>query len=111
MENEIERIRRTVGELRVGTARRYPRELKVEIVRVAEGLRAKGWGWQRIATQLGMPKLKSFVAEVRGKCPSFVPVRVVEANTHTSVAVVSPGGYRVEGLGLAEAAELLRRLA
>ena len=39
-----------------------------------------------------------------------MPVEVVEAPSSGGLALVSPEGYRVEGLGVGEVAEILRRL-
>ena len=48
---------------------------------------------------------------VRDNSGALVPVHVVAEAAATPLTVWSPTGYRVDGLSVGEAAELLRRLA
>ena len=80
--------------------------------------RAAGYSWTRIARTVGLSvgALKNW-AQVPGPARTLVPVAVTASSGVTTPAVspaalvvVSPGGYRFEGLDLATASALLRAL-
>ena len=72
-----------------------------------------------IAESLGMQSdtlrhwLKGLDAKGRSKSSRFRRVRVVEAQpgANTGVTLLGPGGTRIDGLSLGQAAELLRRMS
>jgi hypothetical protein len=108
-DGEIVKLRaRLVRRVR-GRGKRYPVDLKQRIGRVAAELRHRGQGWQRIGRFLGIPHetVRRF-AGATAVAP-FVPVEVVGEMT-AGLALVCPGGYRVEGLLVADVAEILRQL-
>lgn len=113
MDADLNGLVRSVSKLRGGNGRRYPPSLRAQIAGVASVLRARGASWHRVAEQIGIP-----LETIRGFCGvgakatrAFVPVEVTEPPIIGSgIVVVCPGGYRVEGLGLEEAAEFVRRL-
>lgn len=112
MNGELKALGRTLANLRRGNGRRYTPELRAQIAHVASWLRTNGRPWQQVAEEIGIP-----VETIRGFCGAcekarsgFVAVEVTEPVRRTSITLVSPGGYRVEGLGVDDAAELLRRL-
>ena len=109
-DGESERVRREVGALAQGPGRRYPKALKRRIARAAEGLLVQGLGWVEIADQLCTPTVKRIVEESRGPESAFVPVEVTGVTAAATITIVAPGGYRVEGLNVAETADILRRL-
>ena len=41
---------------------------------------------------------------------ALVPVEIVDEPARAGLTLVSPEGYRIEGLGVGDAAEILRRL-
>jgi hypothetical protein len=46
----------------------------------------------------------------QGGTRALVPVQVVPDQTPTCIAIVSPSGFRIEGLTLADAVSVLREL-
>ena len=86
---------------------RYPTELRERLIEYARGRREHGASWTRIGAEVGVrgPTLRRWCgAEV----DPLVPVRVVGPS---GVAVVSPAGWRVEGLSAAEAAAFIRAMS
>jgi transposase len=137
MEKELEQFRQEVERLRAGRQKGslpYPEVLRAFAVRyVAHALEAGGT-FEAAAAALGVskPTLQAWrkgrpAAHRRAKAAAegqaLVPVVVAEpkkpgrpAVAQAAVAqaglltVVAPGGFRVEGLSLEAAAQLLRRL-
>ena len=114
MDAEARRIRQGVGrvdrEAGSGT-RRYPETLRDAVVRYARGGREEGESVRAIAGRLGVPvpTLSLWLAESRNGC--FRPVRVAGGEgVRTVPALISPEGYRVEGLALADLVAVLRAL-
>lgn len=109
MEQEIHRLRLALGRLERGRGKRYSAELKQRVAAAAIELRRKGQGWQSIGRLLGIPHetVRRF-ADGAGRA-AFVPVVVAEPKS-SGLTLVTPEGVRVEGLSVAEVAEILRRL-
>jgi hypothetical protein len=107
------RIRREVAALgprRCGA--RIPGALRGAIGAYAQRERAKGVPLGAIATAVGVSKesIRRWVTAARSR--PLLPVVVRDAVVDgPGVTLTAPGGYRVEQLTLAQAAELLRRLA
>ncbi len=100
-----------------GQGKRFPAEIRSQVLRVVEVERSKGMTWRKIAEQLGVTQQKLFRwrRQERSGRPAnaFVPVRIVEARKSTpaeGLSLVTPSGYRLEGLTLESAANLLARL-
>lgn len=109
MKPKLEALRReldTAGPR--GPGRRYPPELRARLVAWADAERRRGRDWGAIAEALGVP-----VLTVRRWCapprPEAVPVVVRGGPTEDLVSLVAPSGWRIEGLSLASALDLLRR--
>lgn len=129
MEKELEQFRQEVQRLRAGRragSGPFPEAMKSFAVRyLAEAQRA-GRTMKEVAKELRVSE-PTLQAWRRGEwkrreaapAPKLVPVGVREekvlpepqAAARQPVTVVSPQGWRVEGLRLEDAAELLRRLA
>ena len=114
MTTEIEVLREQVAALETdGRGRRYPPEVRQRLAAAIEQLRRRGATWTSIGGQFGVtPKtarrwLVRMSAEPKGR---IVPVSVSRARP-PGVTVVSPSGFRVEGLSVESAAELLRHLS
>lgn len=113
-------LRREVLARERGPGRRYPEELRERAARWAVEQRRAGASWEELGGELGLrvDTLRRWVsAEPRGAAPrsgerdvAMVPVRVISAPSERTFAVVSPTGYRLEGVTLAEAASLLGAL-
>jgi len=91
-----------------GPGRRYPHALRARLMAWADAERRKGQQWVAISDRLGIPcaTLQRWCA---GSEPAFVPVVVREEPTPDLVSVVAPSGWRLEGLSLSRALELLGR--
>lgn len=76
------------------------------------GRRASGAGWSELAEQLGVPvvTLQSWQASASllPSPPRLVPVEILEEPSTAPLTLVSPTGWRIEGLPLALVAQLLR---
>lgn len=77
-------------------------------------LSMRGVEVERAAVEIGVgaADLATWIREAASDSPLFVPVHVVgEAAVESGVVVVFGCGVRVEGLSVADLAELARRLA
>ena len=122
MEASAERLRAAVVALgRTKRNQRIPLALRAELIAHTRAARVRGVAWGAIARELGvsMTGLKRWFAAlppVRRGAPMLRRVRVTSAtdsqpSVGRALCVVSPQGYRVEGLDIAAAAVLLRALA
>ena len=116
MKHDVRMLRRRVHALGPRhRGARVPPALRAAIAAYARDERAGGASCGAIAERLGV-SAESIRRWVRtrlardGMAGGLVPVHVV-AEAVRSLTVRSPTGYRVEGLSIAETAELLRRLA
>jgi hypothetical protein len=113
-DKEIRRLRAQLARMDRGRGKRYPAELRQRIGRAATELRRRDQSWQGIGAFLGIPHetVRRFTgASTLGRRRSgFVPVMVEDDAGDSTCVLVTPGGYRVEGLGVAGMAELIRRL-
>jgi hypothetical protein len=111
MEREIRNLRAALARRERGRGRRFAPELRRQISDVGRRLREDGASWSGIGTTLGLP-----TATVQRLCesdtPGFARVEVVDdAVTVGGLVVVTPSGFRIEGLDANSAATLLRLLA
>ena len=111
MEREIRRLRAALARRESGRGRRFSPELRRQISGVGRRLRSEGASWSWIGAELRLP-----TATVRRLCdddaPGFAPVEIVaEAATSAGLVVITPSGFRVEGLDASGAAKLIRQLS
>jgi hypothetical protein len=111
MESEIRKVRAALARRESGRGRRFAPELRRQISGVGRRLRNEGASWNRIGAALALP-----TATVRRLCdsdtPGFARVEVVaEPVTVGGLTVVTPSGFRIEGLDANGAATLIRQLA
>lgn len=99
-----------------GRGAAYPEDIKRDAVRLLAARKADGIGIVAVARELGLKPdslrrwSRAAEAEVRGK-PAFREVAVVARRAGgTGAAVVFVGDLRIEGLSVAEIAELARAL-
>jgi hypothetical protein len=110
-------IRELITETTTGTVRpRVPREVRDEVCRYAARRRKRGAPWAAIARETGLDvrKLQRWNTRARRRSSVAVlrPVEVLPASEPAeTLTLISPAGVRVEGLGLEQAAHLLRLLA
>jgi len=132
MEQELEQFRQEVERLRAGRQRGglpYPEAMRAFAVRYLTQAQEAGRTFAEVALTLGVsePTLQAWrkgkkAAHRRAKAeaprPALVPVEVTEpkkperpsAAPTGTLTVVAPGGFRVEGLSVEAAAQLLRKL-
>jgi hypothetical protein len=92
----------------------YPAAVRRRVAEVARGLVADGWTTHRVAGRLGLAAttLARWLGDDDSDRAAFVPVVVrAEAPAALRPVLVTPGGYRVEGLDVEQLAALLPRLA
>ena len=111
MESGIRKLRAALARCEGGRGRRFSPELRHQISSVGRRLRREGASWSGIGAELGLP-----TATVRRLCDGdaagFAPVEVVgAAATVTGLVVVTPSGFRIEGLDADGAATLIRQLS
>jgi len=117
MQDRVQRFKALVRQLmggRRGRGVRYPQAVRMEAVTFAHEALASGASLSRIAASLGLGE----VTLARWLEPERVGLRKVEIlgaeparmPAPPGVVLVSPSGLRVEGLELAQVAELLRVL-
>ena len=116
MTYDVGRLRRRVHALGPRhRGARVPPALRAAIAAYARDERAAGASCGAIAERLGVSaesiRRWAFAEPVRDGNSARVPVHLVAAAAATTLTVWSPTGYRVDGLSVNEAAELLRRLA
>lgn len=109
------RIRKRVAALgRRSRGERIPTELRAEIADYARRRRAEGVRVREIAVEVGVSpeSIRRWSVAKRHETAKALPVRVrAEAlDDEARIVVVTPGGVRIEGLDVAQAAELARRL-
>ncbi len=107
-------LRRELDGVAVRRGRCFPANLRRRAAAWLAERRAEGVTVDELAAELGLAPgtvLRwSTGAEKRGT-RALVPVEIVPERTAArTVSVVSPSGFRVEGLSLVEAAALLRAL-
>lgn len=90
---------------------RCPAPLRQRIVEFANAQRQEGMGVLSIAKQLGLSQ-SGLNRWLEGAGQSKLrPVRIAQAPApRTKMVLITPGGYRLEGLDAASAADVLRRL-
>lgn len=97
-----------------GQTTAIPDEVREVLVACALEQRERGKSWAAIAEALGVSSSglirwsKRRIVCCEGAVP--VEVRVAEPSEGLPVTLVSPAGYRIEGLGVSEALAALREL-
>jgi hypothetical protein len=114
MGTSLQVARRALGQLgRRGKTTAIPDEVREVLVAYAQTQRERGKSWAVIAEALGVSSSGLIRwSRRRTRCAGALPVqlRVEEPSDRTTVALVSPAGYRIEGLGASEALAALREL-
>jgi hypothetical protein len=106
-------LRRRLARHGGGRGKRYPQALRDDVGAWVRKRRKAGVTWQAIVDEieLSLESLRrwSGLDMSRSRGGRVLPVEVVSEGG--DVRVVSPSGYRVEGLSLSDAAALLRELS
>lgn len=113
MEARIERFRKAVGMYfggRAGRGARYPEDLQQEAVVLARAGVLSGRSLGSVASELGVGSA-TLTRWLQGAREALRPVEVQEEpGEASSLALVAPSGWRIEGLRLEDLPELLRVL-
>ena len=113
MDERLKEVARRLVEQREeqGSRLRYSAEVKRDAIAVLALARQRGRTTSSVAQALGV-SVESLRRWVTGEAEpaGFRPVRVQPHGGAATVSVVSPGGFRIEGLDLAAAASVLRLL-
>jgi len=115
MGTSLQAARRALTRLgKRGRTTAIPDEVREVLVACALEQRERGKSWAAIAKSLGVSSsgLIRWSRQGVARCEGTVPVevRVELPSDGTPVTLVSPAGYRVEGLGVSEALAALREL-
>lgn len=113
MADEVQRLRASLARMRSGNGRRYGADIRGRISRAVKQMREDGASWRVVGERLGMPleTVRRIYVGHEDAAPGFVPVELAADIRRGELAVVTPGGHRVEGLDLDTAVALLARLA
>jgi transposase-like protein len=108
-------LRAALASHEAGRGKRYPAELKARITEFARARRGEGASWAKISSDVGVPfeTLRRWCVASEPKASSsraMVSVRIVPDAAERTVTVGSPGGFRIEGLTLHQAVDVLRSL-
>jgi transposase-like protein len=118
MQEIMRRLRlqaRSFGRGKASRATRYSKKFQTDVVAAARKRRAEGLAVARIARDLGL-RTQTLTRWLECPRPSLRPVRVRAeprpmAPAATSLVLVVPGGFRVEGLDTDAIVRILRSLA
>jgi hypothetical protein len=111
MKKEAEKLRFELDRIGTRRGRCIAPELKQRIASWISTQRASGRSASEIAAELGISEGSVFRWSCAMRTKAMVPVRVVaDEVSEPSYVVMSPSGFRVEGLSIQDAARLLREL-
>ena len=112
--DEANKLRVEIVRLGSAHGRRYPPGMKQLILAFVERAKDAGMTMSECYRRLGLSakQLSLWRAELRAAEPKeLVRVKVVDEVAWTTLSLVAPNGYRVEGLTAGQAIELMRALA
>ncbi len=120
MQREGGQVQAAIAALgRRGAKKRFPDGIREMAVAYVHRGRQAGWSWRRLSEACGLSSesLRRWTAEaaVQPSALALVPVSVVPEpavaqDVDRGLVLVSPRGYRLEGLSLPGAAQLLSAL-
>ena len=113
MPPDLAALRTTIAAGRPFRGTGYPAELRDQIAAATADLRAAGWSQAAIARAIGISRktLRDFAT--RASQPSMRPVTLAPAlqpSPTAGLTLVSPTGWRLEGLTLDDATRILAAL-
>ena len=118
MDHELSELRRALAELGPsGPGRRVPQRLRERMLVAIRRRHQGGASLRQLGEALGLTaetlrRWLDTVDEAASATPRPTPVALVDTpdQTRTVLSLVTPSGFRVEGLSVETAAELLARL-
>ncbi len=116
MDDRVRRLRARLEALSRGKARRgvrYPVELRAEVVRLAREAHGAGVQTGALAKQLGLPpgtitRWGGYVPHQRLRRIRIAPVSPAVVSSPAAPVLVTPQGWRVEGLDVATILRVLQ---
>jgi len=112
--DEANQLRTNIIRLGKAHGRRYPPGMKQQILAFVERAKDAGMSVSECCRRLGLSskQLSMWRGELRAAEPkALVPVKVVDEVPWSTLSVVAPNGYRIEGLSTTQAIEVMRELA
>ena len=117
MKDSSDEIREAIEALGRGRTTRIPDALRKRVIRYAQRERGRGRVWREIAQAVGLSTSvlsrwtqgKAERIRSKGVRATLAPVRV-RPDAGGTVAIVSPNGFRTDGLSIEQAAALLAQL-
>ncbi len=113
-DQEFRDLRRELAAVARGPGRYYPDALRARVTRRARRQLDGGAALQDIASELGLRRytLRLWTkAALPAATTALVPVEIIASTPRPGpVSVVSPSGFRIEGLTLDEAVAVIQRL-
>jgi transposase-like protein len=113
-DHELRELRRELAAIERGPGKSYPPELRRRISAWARDVIAGGASMTATARTLALDlrTLRAWLRDATARSTALVPVEVVadEPAQRAGLRVVSPAGFRVEGLALDEVVALLQVL-
>jgi hypothetical protein len=109
MKDEARFLRSQLDRIGTRRGRCVSPELRARATVWIAGERARGRAVAELAAELGVAA-GTVIRWSKGVARAIVPVRIVPDAVTGMVAVVSPSGFRIEGLTIADAVHVLREL-
>lgn len=111
MDDRVVALREALSEIRAGRVRwRCPGPLRSEVIGYVCERRSEGSGLAGLAAELGLSE-STLQRWLQKATAGFRKVRVVSPPASTEgLSLVTPRGYRLEGLTASEALQILRNL-
>jgi hypothetical protein len=122
-EDTIEHLRREVSKLRVGRGQRFPKALRARLIAWAKQERARSnASWSMLGEMVAVhgETLRAWCIESKPRAHRMRSVEIVADSTRAPddsrseesrmMSVVSPSGFRVEGISLRDAISILQAL-
>ena len=109
--DEANKLRIEIVRLGAAHGRRYPSGMKELILAWIDRAKQEGMTVADATRKLGVSskQLSTWRAVIRAEqSKALVPVQVVEPMSSDGIAFVSPSGFRIEGLTISQAIELMR---
>lgn len=117
MDEIRDRARQALARLgKRGRTTRIPDDVRAAVLGYVEHERSRGRSRQEVAVELGLSAsvVARWIKGGRRSRGKMVPVRVLAepavSREATTIRIVSPVGYRIEGLSFREAVEAMRAL-
>lgn len=112
MAKERTGLKRMLAGCERGRGKRYPAAVKREVVRYARRRREEGASWATIGDEIGLwfETLRRWCQQASEEAGVIARVEVAEEPRSEGVSIVSPSGFRLEGLDAAAAVAALKAL-